>query len=299
MEQFNHKDQISALQEKIGQYLIGIAPLREKLCLYAKVSDASVDLWLLMVDWESDRLPMVDAETNDTFWEYCDDDPSADRSRTEQRLSELVLALHRAYQEQRGEENVWRILFCTVTPNHTVRFEFEYADVSVNQAVINAAVRKQGCPEPVQPLEPVPVTEMIRSRQAALEQYLISIMPVPWKKICLFAHFSGGRLTAEFAVLEAETDTVCSQHSFQRIYANAGYYVPGRDEMKRKVNQLTASIYFYCAEDWGKENAWRSMFFTITPDGSSHMEFAWAPFTEQDDPYMMERAAFEIFFGGA
>ncbi len=294
MEQLNHKDQISALQEKLIKYLTDtFSPRWSKLCFYAAVSGASVRIWLMWTDWENERLPMADDEKNDCFWEYTDDCPVS-RSEAEQRLSELVSALHGAYQAQ-GKD--WRVMLCSVTPNGSVRFEFEYADVSVNQAVINSAVRRQGCPEPVQPPEPLPVTEMIRSKQTALEQYLISIMPVQWKKICLFAHFSGGRLTAQFAVLEAESDTVCAQDSFQRCYV--GHYVPGRDEMKKKVNQLTASVYFYCAEAWGKKKAWHSMFFTITPDGASHTEFAWAPFTEQDDPYESERAAFEYFFGGS
>ena len=296
MEQPNHKEKTVLLQEKLIQYLTGtFSPKWLTLCFYAAVRDASVSLWLCYTDCENDLLPMPDAETNDCFCEYNEDCPVR-RSEAEQRLAALVSALHGAYRAQ-GKN--WRVMLCSVTPNGTVQFEFEYADVSVCQAVVNAAVRRQGAQEPVQPPEPLPDTEMIRMKQTALEQYLISIMPVPWKKICLFADFRGGRLLTQFAVLEAESDTVCWQDSFQRIYANAGYYVPGRTELNNKVNQLAASLFFFYGEAMGREKVWRSMFLTITPDGSSHTEFVWAPFSEEDDYFGMKRAASEFFFGGA
>ena len=287
MEQLVNTEKINALQAELIQYLTDcFPPVWWKLCFYAEVTPASVRIWLMQADLESDRLPMADEEKNEQFWEYMEDCP-VNRSEAEQQLAARVSALHRAYLEQ-GKN--WRLMLCAVWPNGSVRFDFEYRDVSVNQAVVNAAVRRQGCPEPVQPPGPLPDTEMIRTKQAALEQYLISIMPVPWKKICFFIHRDGARLTNSFAVQEAETGTVCTQDFFQRRYA--GFYVPGRDEMKRKLNQLAASLHFYYTEACGKENTWRSMFLTVTPDGPSHTEFAWAPFSEQDDPY-------EIFFGGA
>lgn len=95
---------------------------------------------------------------------------------------------------------------------------------------------------------------------------------------------------------DLESDTVCTQDYFQRYCA--GHFVPGRDEVKRKLNQLAASLHFYYSEACGKEKTWRSMFLTITSDGSSHTEFAWAPLAEQDDPFLIKRAAFEYFFGG-
>lgn len=294
MEQSNHKDTVTAIQEQLIQYLTdNFPPRRGTLCFYAAVSGASVSTWLMQTDPESDLLPMADAEKNDCFWEYNDDCPVS-RREAEQQLAALVSALHGA---DRAQGKDWRVMLCSVALKYKVRFEFEYADVSVNQAVINAEVRRQGAPEPVHPPAPFPDTEMIRMKRTALEQYLISIMPVPWKKICLFADFAGGRCIARFAA-EEETDTVFTQDSFQRIFANAGYYVPGRTELNNRINQLAASMFFFCGEAFDRENVWRSMFLTVTPDGASHTEFAWAPFIEHDDPYEMVSAATDYFFGG-
>ena len=56
--------------------------------------------------------------------------------------------------------------------------------------------------------------EKIEALQTELGQFLVSFIPVPWKKICFYADAVPGSASSWFAFVEQETDVICTQDFF-------------------------------------------------------------------------------------
>ncbi len=56
--------------------------------------------------------------------------------------------------------------------------------------------------------------EKIEALQTELGQFLVSMMPVPWEKICFFADAALGTVSEWFAFIEKETGVICTQELY-------------------------------------------------------------------------------------
>lgn len=59
---------------------------------------------------------------------------------------------------------------------------------------------------------------LIENLQKELCEYLISMMPVKWEKICFYSKCTSGSRTTWIELLEKETGAICTQASFWDRY---------------------------------------------------------------------------------
>ena len=112
--------------------------------------------------------------------------------------------------------------------------------------------------------------EEIEALQTELGQFLVSMMPVPWKKICFYADAVPGSASSWFAFVEQETDVICTQDFFWKRYEQ---YTFEKMEVFVKLLEIAGSLYNAYVEKLGQEKAWRTMYYTLLPDGSVHIDF--------------------------
>ena len=90
--------------------------------------------------------------------------------------------------------------------------------------------------------------EAIEAAQTELGQYLVGMMPVPWKKICFYARCVPGFAQTWFGMIESETGVICARDFFWNRYDN--YQMSERDtdirldtvELQRGQNQILFSL---------------------------------------------------------
>lgn len=114
------------------------------------------------------------------------------------------------------------------------------------------------------PMEQLENMEKINSLQMELGYYLVSIMPVPWSKICFYARAARGFSSIYYGFIEKETGVISAMDFFWNRYDS--YPVKKRDAVKQ-LNKLVADIYNAYLEQFGEEKIWRLMFYTIESDG--------------------------------
>ena len=111
--------------------------------------------------------------------------------------------------------------------------------------------------------------EKIEAAQNELGQFLVSLMPVPWEKICFFADAAPGTVSEWFAFIEKETGVICTQELFWKRYDS---YTFEKMDVISKLLNLTESIYDAYAERFGQEKAWQTMYYSLQADGSVHID---------------------------
>ncbi len=112
----------------------------------------------------------------------------------------------------------------------------------------------------------------IENAQKELCEYLISIMPVEWKKICFYSKCTSGSRTTWIALVEKETGAICTQESFWKRYSSYPY-----EEMAAyvKLNKLTRNLFNAYLEKYGEEKIWCTYSLTIEDDYSFHVDLGY------------------------
>ena len=110
----------------------------------------------------------------------------------------------------------------------------------------------------------------IKALQTELGQYLSSIIPVPWEKICFYADCLPGTASSWFAFIEKETGVICTQDFFWERYDS---YELAEMDVFCKLLELAESIYGAYTERFGQEKIWRTMYYTLQSDGSVQIDF--------------------------
>ena len=65
--------------------------------------------------------------------------------------------------------------------------------------------------------------EKIELAQKELCEYLISMMPVEWSKICYYSKCTIGSCSTWIALIEEKTGKICTQESFWERYVSYPY----------------------------------------------------------------------------
>ena len=112
--------------------------------------------------------------------------------------------------------------------------------------------------------------EAIEALQSELGYFLVSIIPVPWSKICFYAQAARGFSSIYYGFIEKETGVNCAMDFFWNRYDF--YPVKKRDAVKT-LNKLVSDLYNAYLERFGEEKIWRLMFYTIESDGKVHINF--------------------------
>ena len=134
--------------------------------------------------------------------------------------------------------------------------------------------------------------EKIEAAQTALGQFLVSMMPVPWKKICLYAKAAPGFAQTWFGLIEEETNVICARDFFFKRYDS---YSMREIDVKRTLAKLVLSLYNAYLERFCKEKIWRLMFFTIESDGKVLIDFEYEDL--QGNSLEVHDEVFRRFFG--
>ena len=82
--------------------------------------------------------------------------------------------------------------------------------------------------------------EKIEAAQTELGKYLVSMMPVPWTKICFYADCAPGYAETFFAFVEAETGVISTMDFFWKRYDS---YTVEKMEAFSELAELALSLY--------------------------------------------------------
>lgn len=134
-------------------------------------------------------------------------------------------------------------------------------------------------------------TKEIRDAVADITDFLISIVPVPWERICFYAECVPGTANIWFAVAEEGTGIVCTE--FRRRYAS--FYTLEYKEIRRRLIGLAVRLHIACSEIADAEKNWRCMYFTVDVNGDVHIDYTDKPLSE--DFFDNNYAVCEYFFG--
>ena len=77
--------------------------------------------------------------------------------------------------------------------------------------------------------------EKIEALQSELGQYLVSMMPVPWEKICFYAECAPGTSSIWYAIIERETNMIITSGPFWKRYES---YRLSEEEASEKLLDL-------------------------------------------------------------
>lgn len=112
----------------------------------------------------------------------------------------------------------------------------------------------------------------IENAQKELCEYLISIMPVEWKKICFYSKCTLGSRTTWIALVEKETGAICTQESFWDRYNE---YPCKKMDVYIKLGKLIKNLYNAYIEKFGEEKIWYTYSLTIEDDYSFHVDLGY------------------------
>ncbi|MBR3449146.1 MAG: DUF600 family protein [Oscillospiraceae bacterium] len=132
----------------------------------------------------------------------------------------------------------------------------------------------------------------IEAAQTELGYFLVSMMPVPWKKICFYARCARGFAQTWFGLIEAETGVICARDFFWKRYDSTP--ISERDVM-RTLPKLALALYQAYLERFGEEKIWRLMFLTIESDGRMQIDFEYENL--QGNSLEQHDEVFRRFFG--
>ncbi len=133
--------------------------------------------------------------------------------------------------------------------------------------------------------------EKIEAAQTELCQFLVSMMPVPWDKICFYADAAPDTFSEWFAFIEKGTGVICTQELFWKRFES---YAVEKTDAVCKLLDLTELLYNAYVERFGQEKAWRTMYYTLQSDGAVHIDLEY----ELPSGDMVERrnAVYRRFF---
>ena len=134
--------------------------------------------------------------------------------------------------------------------------------------------------------------EKIESIQSELGYYLVSMIPVPWSKICFYAKAARGFSSIYYGFIEKETGVICALDFFWNRYDS--YPVKEWDAIK-KLNKLVSTLYYAYIERFGEDKIWRLMFYTIESDGKVHIDFKYEDLP--GNSLEQQKEVFRRFFG--
>ena len=112
----------------------------------------------------------------------------------------------------------------------------------------------------------------IEAAQTALGQFLVSMMPVPWERICFYADCAPGTSSVWYAVVERETDMIITNGSFWRRYES---YPVSKEAATEKLPDLALDLYYAYAAKVGQDQVWKTMYYTLQSDGNVQIDFAY------------------------
>jgi hypothetical protein len=112
----------------------------------------------------------------------------------------------------------------------------------------------------------------IENAQKELCEYLISIMPVEWKKNCFYSKCTSGSRTTWIALVEKETGAICTQESFWDRYNE---YPCKKMDVYIKLGKLIKNLYNAYIEKFGEEKIWCTYSLTIEDDYSFHVDLGY------------------------
>ena len=115
--------------------------------------------------------------------------------------------------------------------------------------------------------------EKIEALQTELGQFLVSMMPVPWEKICFYADCAPGTSSIWFAIIERETNMIITSGPFWKRYIS---YRLSEEEASEKLLDLALDLYNAYTAKFGPNKAWRTMYYTIQSDGKLQIDFEYA-----------------------
>ena len=92
--------------------------------------------------------------------------------------------------------------------------------------------------------------EKIEAAQTELGQFLVSMMPVPWTKICFYAKAARGFSSTWFGFIEEETDVICCDDFFWNRYDS---YPMEKWDSLDKLSDLVSELYNAYLERFGEE----------------------------------------------
>ena len=111
--------------------------------------------------------------------------------------------------------------------------------------------------------------EEIEALQTELGQFLISIIPVPWKKICYYAEVEPGCISPWISFIEQETEVICTEDFFWERY---DHYPVRRRDVLIKLSNLTSVLHKAYIRRFGEDKKWCAMFYFIEEDYSVHID---------------------------
>lgn len=100
--------------------------------------------------------------------------------------------------------------------------------------------------------------------------FLISAMPVPWKKICFYAECDNGCVSTWFAFEEEKTGIISTMECFWIRYNN---YPVNELDVNIKLSDLARLLYNSYVKEFGESKKWHVMFYTVESDGSVKIDF--------------------------
>ena len=112
--------------------------------------------------------------------------------------------------------------------------------------------------------------ENIEALQTELGQFLVSMIPVPWEKICFYAEVEPGRISTWFALIEKETDMICTRDFFWKRYHQ---YPVQKREVSMQLSALTKALFEAYMKKFGEDSVWRTIYYTLESDYSVHIDF--------------------------
>ncbi len=115
--------------------------------------------------------------------------------------------------------------------------------------------------------------EEIEALQTELGQFLVSMMPVPWEKICFYAECAPGTSSIWYAIIERETNMIITSGPFWKRYES---YRLSEEEVSEKLLDLALDLYNAYTAKFGPHKAWRTMYYTIQSDGKLQIDFEYA-----------------------
>ena len=112
----------------------------------------------------------------------------------------------------------------------------------------------------------------IEQLQNKLRDYLISIIPVPWTKICYYAECAKGSSSFWYGFIEKETGVVSTYEFFFNRYDN---YAHNRIEVTVELLDYAEKLYKEYIDTFSKEKAWQTMVYIINEDRTIDIDYSY------------------------
>lgn len=122
--------------------------------------------------------------------------------------------------------------------------------------------------------------------------FLTDMIPVPWKKICLYAECENGSVSFWFALQEQKTDVITTMEFFWKRYEN--YPIRERD-VRLKLADLVRLLYNSYINKYGEDKKWCTMYYTVESNYSVNIDLGYE--MPKGNFVEIHHAVFERFFG--